>query len=198
MTKHSMKGTPEYWAWQHMKSRCYNPNNRSFNEYGGKGITVCESWLSDFSAFYADMGFKPTSKHSIDRIDGKKNYNKRNCRWATKEEQSQNRPEFVIPLTYQGRTQTLAEWSREIGIFPQTLYNRHNSGWSVERILEQRPSNQIRSDNRILEFNGKSQTLAQWTKEIGICRNGLKERLRRGWSVEKSITTPIDRSRVKE
>jgi hypothetical protein len=198
MTTHRMTKTPEYQTWSSMKGRCYNPNNKSFKDYGGLGVAVCDEWVNDFSAFVRDMGMRPSYEHSIDRKDGSKNYTKDNCRWATKEEQSQNRPEFVIPLTYKGRTQTLAEWAREIGIFPQTLYNRHNAGWAVERMLGQKPSNKIRSDNKVLVFNGKSQTLAEWTKEIGICRNGLKERLRRGWSVEMALTAPIDRRRVRK
>lgn len=180
----------EYNSWNGMKRRCYNKKSKDYPRYGKIGITVCDEWVRDFSRFFADMGPRLSKSHSLDRKDGTKGYSKDNCRWATKEEQAQNRPEFVISITYCDRTQTLSAWARELGISPQTIYNRHNAGWSVERMLEQRPSNEVRVDNRVIEFQGKKQTLAQWTKEIGICRNGLKERFRRGWSIERALTTP--------
>lgn len=188
MTSHRMTGTPEYMAWAHMKSRCCNPKNKSFPEYGARGIEVCSEWVNDFSAFFFDMGPRPSSRHSIDRKDGSKGYSKSNCRWATKEEQAQNRPEFVILLSHKGKTQTIAEWARDLGIHPQTLYRRHSSGWPVARALGQKPSNKIRTDNVFLDFGGKRQTMAEWTVELGLSRNAVKERLRRGWSVERALS----------
>ncbi len=195
MAIHRMTGSPEYRAWSHMKGRCYNHKNKSFPEYGGKGIVVCREWVNDFTCFYADMGPRPSPKHSIDRRDGAGNYSKENCRWATKEEQSQNRPEFVVVLTHDGKAQTIAEWARDLGVHPQTLYGRHNLGWPALRILAQGPSHAIRSDNKILEFDGRCQTVAQWTREIGLSRSTVRERLRRGWSVERALSKRDERCR---
>ena len=191
MTSHRMTGTPEYMAWSHMKRRCYNKKCDDYPNYGGAGIKVCDEWLNNFSAFYQDMGPRPTSKHSVDRRDGTLGYDKENCHWATKEQQSQNRPEFVIPLAYDGRTQTIAEWARESGIHPQTLYNRHNAGWPVERIIGQYPSNEIRKDNRLLSFKGETFTIAQWTKRLGFSRSCIQERLRRGWAVDRALSEGV-------
>lgn len=82
----------EYVAWQQMKHRCLNPKNRAWHRYGGRGIKVCDEWINSFENFLADMGFKPTPTHSLDRFpnnDG--NYEPGNCRWATKKEQANNR-----------------------------------------------------------------------------------------------------------
>src|SRR5215471_1725927 len=87
--KHGMIGTQEYHSWIGMRSRCSDPNHQGYKDYGGRGISVCERW-SKFEHFYADMGPKPSSNHSIDRIDNNGNYEPSNCKWSTPKEQSNN------------------------------------------------------------------------------------------------------------
>lgn len=86
LTKH-----PLYKVWSSMKQRCYDPNAKTYEYYGGRGITVCERWRESFSNFQADMGEKPTPGHSIDRKDVNSNYTPDNCRWATKHQQMANK-----------------------------------------------------------------------------------------------------------
>lgn len=88
--KHGWANTPTYWSWHAMISRCEDPRNASYESYGARGVTVCESW-HDFVNFLAAMGPRPDRDHSIDRVDGNGNYEPGNCRWATKAEQDANR-----------------------------------------------------------------------------------------------------------
>lgn len=86
---------PVYKIWEAMIARCENPHSRSYKYYGAKGITVCDHWRHSFPAFLADMGERPSLDHSIERIDSDGNYEPTNVIWATRTEQSRNRPNYV-------------------------------------------------------------------------------------------------------
>ena len=90
-TIHRQSYSSEYRAWQNMKARCYNPNNKYYKNYGERGIEVCDRWKDSFENFFEDMGPKPSSKHSIDRIDVNGNYEPENCKWSTDQEQARNK-----------------------------------------------------------------------------------------------------------
>lgn len=81
----------EYVCWQKLKDRCLNENNPDYQHYGGRGISVCDTWLNSFSSFLADMGLKPTKQYSIDRINTNGNYCKENCKWSLQKDQIINR-----------------------------------------------------------------------------------------------------------
>lgn len=87
---HGMSRTAEYKAWRDMLARCARPTNKSFKNYGGRGIKVCQRWRDRFENFLADMGRKPSPELSIDRINNDGNYKPGNCRWATLKEQNNN------------------------------------------------------------------------------------------------------------
>jgi len=89
-TTHGHHGTGTYRTWQGIKARCHCPTDRGYYKYGARGIVVCDRWRNSFAAFLRDMGERPPGK-SIDRIDGRGNYEPGNCRWATVEEQNENR-----------------------------------------------------------------------------------------------------------
>jgi hypothetical protein len=117
---------PEYGVWGRMHSRCKNPSDPSYFRYGGRGINVCDRW-KDFANFSADMGLRPSSVHSIERIDNDGNYEPGNCRWATKKEQANNR-RTSARITLFGRTQTLAQWAEELGMPQQIISYRVKTG----------------------------------------------------------------------
>lgn len=128
--KHGMHGSPEYNTWCNIRARCNNPKHPKYYMYGAKGIRVCDRW-NDFRNFYDDMGERPSPQHSIDRIEGTEGYAPWNCRWATKIEQSENRPGFNRKITMDGRTQSLSAWCRELGLNRETIKYRLDNGWTV-------------------------------------------------------------------
>lgn len=130
--------TPEYVAWINMLGRCTSPNYTGFALYGGRGIRVCERWLTSYSAFLADMGRRPTPAHSLDRVDADGNYEPGNCRWATESQQQRNRRNNRM-ITAFGQTKCLAEWSESTGIKRETIAVRIKSGHAPERALDPTP-----------------------------------------------------------
>lgn len=119
---HGRTETREYSSWCAMKARCYNPLKPQFEDWGGRGIKVCPQWIDSFETFFRDMGACPDGM-SIDRIDNDGDYEPSNCRWATRQDQSNNQSRNVR-ITHDGKTQTVAEWSSELGIKYHTLYRR--------------------------------------------------------------------------
>lgn len=126
--------TPEYRVWVQMNQRCSNPRSSSWADYGGRGIRVCDRWRASFSAFLDDMGRRPTSKHTIDRIDNDRGYEPENCRWATRHEQNSNNRRNRIISCF-GETLTITEWSRRTGISVDVIGMRVKRGWDVEQAL---------------------------------------------------------------
>lgn len=112
----TIKTTPEYNTWRSMYARCYNKQNKSYKNYGKRGISVCKRWRFSFENFFADMGNKPSNIHSLDRYPNNNgNYKKSNCRWATPRQQSNNRRNSRI-IKHNGAIMTLAEWTRFLNV----------------------------------------------------------------------------------
>lgn len=132
--KHGKHGTPEYESWRGMKERCYNPNNKRYEDYGGKGIKVCARW-KDFSNFYADMGDRPKGT-TLDRYPDKYgNYEPSNCRWGTEQEQVRNKTNNVL-ITFNGQTKCMAEWAEFYNLEYATLKCRlRRYKWPIEKAL---------------------------------------------------------------
>jgi hypothetical protein len=124
--------TSEFRIWESMRSRCRNPMNTAYKHYGGRGITVCERWQT-FENFLADMGKRPLGK-SLERVNNDGNYEKSNCRWASHKEQMRNRRTTKM-IEWNGRTQSLVDWSDEIGISASVIHGRIRRGWEIEAAL---------------------------------------------------------------
>jgi hypothetical protein len=126
---HWMYWTPEYKTWAWIKDRCYNKNNISYKNYGGRWITVCDKWFNSFENFYDDMWLRPAWT-SIDRIDTNWNYEPWNCKWSNSFEQARNKRNN-IDITYNWEKKCLSVWSKELWIERRILSWRIRN-WSVK------------------------------------------------------------------
>lgn len=125
----------EYNIWNGMKQRCDNPKNQAYIHYGARGVKVCKRWIDDFEAFLADMGPRPSKKHSIERNNRDGDYEPANCRWATHTEQMRNTSRNRI-LVCRNQARPLSEWAALAGLHPDRLRARiYRHGWDVERAI---------------------------------------------------------------
>lgn len=127
--------TREYKAWKSMRSRCDSPSQLKNSVYGRNGIKVCKRW-ERFENFLEDMGRCPSGCNSVDRLNPKKNYCKSNCRWASPIQQGENRCD-VIKVRYRGVTKPVTRWARDLGLNPQTVYDRYKRGDRGEHLFRQ-------------------------------------------------------------
>ena len=150
-----------------MKRRCYNPEEKFYKDYGGRGIKVCDEWMdkkeghSNFQKWAVENGWE--EGRSIDRIDVNGNYEPSNCRWATPEEQANNRRNNNY-VTINGVTKTTSEWARQIGISQNAFTGRINSGWTGEELLKPK-------------FKPLKMSKAEMAKEIRAWRNAQEQGL---------------------
>lgn len=129
---HGASSHPLYHTWHRMMRRCYDPHNKDYPNYGGRGITVCERW-HDVTRFLLDMPPKPTPTAELDRKDNDGPYSPDNCRWATRQQQARNK-RTNLQITYQGQTKTLIEWCEILNLrYPAILLRITRRKWSVER-----------------------------------------------------------------
>lgn len=176
---------PEYNIWKAMRQRCTNPNIDRWESYGGRGITFDPAW-NDFSVFLADVGPRPSPRHSLDRIDNDGNYEKSNVKWSTLNQQARNKRD-ALRLVYQGRPTTVADLAEQHGVPYDRLAGRLRKGWTIELAL----STPCPPPAPPLEFNGQSLTVAEWARRVGVPESALRGRLDKGWTVEQALTTPL-------
>lgn len=142
---HGMSKTNIYRVWAAMRNRCENQSVKSYADYGGRGIKVCDSWKK-FENFYADMGDRPSAQHSIERRDNDGDYSPVNCYWATKEDQSKNKRNTRL-ITANGETLHLAEWARRLGCNPAAILARLATGMpeseAVTKPIPERPNSRL-------------------------------------------------------
>lgn len=131
VTKHGAWGNPIFNVWSGMMRRCYNPKDKRYKDYGGRGITVCYPW-HDVRNFIADMTDGYQKGLQIDRIDNNKGYSKENCRWADRYTQRHNRRGVVL-FSFNGKTLCLTDWSKHLRIPFTCLRQRIDAGWPIEK-----------------------------------------------------------------
>lgn len=196
MKTHGQTNSRTYRIWVQMRRRCRDPRSSSFCRYGAIGITVCDRWLNSFENFIADMGECPEGM-SIERKENSIGYTPDNCKWATSEEQNNNRSNNVY-LEHDGRRLTVRQWSRELGISGSTLHGRLRKGLSVSEILAPpqftkgvRKSRYAKTQTRI-ERDGKRISIRQAALNAGLNYKTVNQRIRSGCSIDAALS-PISR-----
>ena len=133
--RHGMSRSRLYNIWIHIKMRTQNPSTTFFEDYGGRGISVCEEWANSFSSF---SDWAKSSGYSddltIERIDVNGNYCPDNCKWIPIKDQANNR-RTTVNITFNGKTMNLTQWADHLGMNRGTLQTRYKNGWSVEDML---------------------------------------------------------------
>lgn len=179
-----MNNTRLYKCWSGMKQRCLNPNAINYQDYGGRGIVVCDEWKNNFTAFYkwaVSHGY--SDELTIDRIDVNGNYEPSNCRWADKETQDYNKRETQRVLI-EGKWKNLLEISREYGIPITTVRNRYRryikNECTLEEFLTKGKLKNLPKNSIYITVDGVTNTASEWERKTGVCRKTIINRYRKG------------------
>lgn len=204
---HGESKSIHYHRWRHMMDRCYNSDCAAYPDYGGRGIQVCDEW-HDVNGFIAGLPDGYFDGSEIDRINNDGNYEPGNVRWVVRQDNCRNRRSNRL-ITFNGETKLLTEWAEAVGIQTGTLWDRLESfGWSAERALttpvigvnermaiarsarwagHQKATAKPKPVRRVVEFKGKTLTLAEMSAQTGISTKLLYKRIfERGWAVDRA------------
>lgn len=192
-TKRSVHGysrTPTYQTWCSMYARCRNHSNPSYKDWGGRGITICKRWRI-FRNFLADMGERPSLKHSIERKNNDGNYEPNNCIWATRTIQARN-TRATRWLTIGNETLSAAEWAERHSLRTSVVYDRLKRGWTTEESLGLIQRTELSSSRtRWITAFGKTHSLAEWSRLTGFKKGTIRQRLLDGWEAETALSLPL-------
>lgn len=181
---HGMTESAEYKIWTNMKTRCCNPNAKSFSRYGGRGIKMCSKWMHSFEEFLNDVGVRPSKDHSIDRIDVNGDYEPGNCRWATCIEQANNKTNNLI-IDIDGTKKSATEWSMNSEVSSTAIRQRFYAGLRGQELITPR-------QRQVISYKGVTDTIKGWSDRIGIKYSTLNARINTyNWSVEQALTKGV-------
>lgn len=184
---HGLRNTPTGNSWSAMMSRCFNSNYNVYQNYGARGITVCEFLRRSPRNLIALIGERPDLEHSLDRKDTKGHYSCGDCaeckwrgwplnvRWATHAEQSQNQTTNVI-VEIDGIRRCVSAWAKQYGLRDDLIHRRLERGWTGRDLLK--PPN---DENNYLTIKGVRRSVQAWAADIGITPEALAKRVKNGW-----------------
>lgn len=162
-------------TWAAMKQRCSNPKNPGYKNWGGRGIKVCDRWLNSFENFHADMGDKPEGM-SIERINNDGDYCPENCKWVSHKENCRNTRKCRF-VEYNGEKKSLGEWCEILGISRAAVNHRVKLNLTPSELFQKGPRHNPSNDpKRFLTFQGKTLSVTEWAKILGIKRDTLARR----------------------
>jgi hypothetical protein len=208
--RHGLSKHPLHRIWSHIKGRCYNKTDHKYPYYGAIGVTMCDQWKNDFKAFYdwaIANGWKPGLQIDKDikaRMSGiipGMQYSPKWCSFVTGE-QNANCKRNNRFLQYNGKTQTIAEWGRDLNMSPLLICGRLFNGWPVEDSLSTQVGGSTKQSGRpegtLIEHNGKKQNIAGWAREYGLRPATLWLRLKNGWNIAKALHTSTENTGKKK
>lgn len=174
-----------YQVWNGIKQRCYNPHNKNYHNYGGRGIEVCDEWRNNFQAFYnwsMENGYKDGLQ--IDRIDNNLGYSPNNCRWVDKFTNNNNRRNNIL-FSYNGVTQSLRAWCRYLNISYKTCMTRYYRGHTIEECLNlvtlsDHRQTKTRYNAILYSYEDKIYSVSSLARELNIPRWKLRRDLKKG------------------
>lgn len=200
---HGLSSHPLYTVWKRMNERCYDERHKSYHNYGGRSVTVIESWRTNFINFFEwakdkwqeglelDKDILYKEKHNAERG---MIYSPEYCQFVTGKVNCRNTSQTRY-ITFNGESKSLVEWAEKIGISDKALGERLNRyGWSVEDALTNNEKGRNKTNNRWIEAFGEKKCLVDWGKDERclVTSITLAKRLGRGWDAERAITTPSD------
>lgn len=197
---HGMTRTSEYGSWVAMKARCYDETRECYKNYGGRGIRVCDRWLNSFELFFKDIGPKPGPEYTVDRMDNDGDYEPDNCRWATRQEQSNNRRNSKL-IQYRGSLRSLSEIARLHNLSPKTLARRVAGQKLDEHVLDNNVAPTAGTDHPnadvLYEMNGCSKNLFAWCRELNLNYRTIHYRIFKKGMAFKDAISPNDMRKQK-
>jgi hypothetical protein len=189
---------PIYRSWEAMKRRCNRESDKSFKNYGGRGITYCSGWES-FDGFLLDMGTSWFEGVQIERINVNGNYEPGNCKWASRIEQANNKRGTEL-VKFLGQTKTLRRHCEDAGVPYKMVWKRINlHGMTVEDAISkpisktrEETAQRIKSAARVIEYNGQKYSLPELESIAGIKKGTIHHRMKYlGWDVKRAVETPL-------
>lgn len=171
--KHLQKDERLYGIWLNLRNRCFNPNLKSYKDYGQRGITVCKEWddFGNFSTWALNNGYREDL--TIDRIDNDGNYEPSNCRWATRDIQANNKSDNVR-IVIDGVERTIANHARYYKIPYDTFYYRYENGWNEKDLVKPVIK------KKLIEIDGEIKSLKAWSRHFGISYSTVQHRYKKG------------------
>lgn len=194
---HGKSNTRAYHSWSGAKDRCYNRLSAKWKDYGGRGITMCDGWRLNSSAFFAAMGDPPVGT-TLDRIDVNGHYScgkcddcaarglAANCRWATPKEQARN-TRFNVVVNAHGSSATIAEWSERTGVDYSAIRERVRRGLAGDDAVA---TEDFSKQRVIVGPDGTALRLSEWARRTGISATTILWRIKNGWSEALAASTP--------
>lgn len=167
---------PLYNVWRGIVRRCLSKTHWAYPHYGGRGITICDRWKNSFMAFVGDIGPRPSLKHTVERINNGGHYEPGNCKWATWDEQANNRrTSFLVKIG--GEVKTARQWDRLKGLSYGTVWHRVKNGWPESALL-----NPVYAAKTVY-LDGERVSISEAARRKGLSRNTIQSRITRGCPV---------------